>query len=155
MIVWIETNCIIPKFDLHNFNIVFFTCRSLLVKCANKRISAERVLEHPWLKCASESAPLTTPAVIKKNNSALELSHFAESAMAVNRVVQQHFSMNLGYLERPSLYRRDASSCSAHLFGLSPPSESHLMQRRRKGGSCQYMSHASLATPQPISSPSG
>ncbi|XP_045474695.1 MAP kinase-interacting serine/threonine-protein kinase 1-like [Harmonia axyridis] len=129
--------------------------RSLLVKCANKRISAERVLEHPWLRCASDAAPLTTPAVIRRNNSALELSHFAESAMAVNRVVQQHFSMNLGYLERPSIYRTDSRNCSSQLFGLSPPSESHLMQRRRRGGSCQYLSRSSVVTPQPISSPSG
>ncbi|KAL3268756.1 hypothetical protein HHI36_007858, partial [Cryptolaemus montrouzieri] len=131
--------------------------RSLLVKCASKRISAERVLEHPWLKCASDSAPLTTPAVIKKNNSARELSQFAESAMAVNRVVQQHFSMNLDYLERPNVYRRtDSIPCSARVLGLSPPSESNLMQRRMRGRSCQYMlCSPATTTPQPISSPSG
>lgn len=33
-----------------------------------------------------------------RNNSARELSAFAESAMAVNRVFQQHFSMHLDVL---------------------------------------------------------
>ncbi|CAG9856256.1 unnamed protein product [Phyllotreta striolata] len=113
----------------------------LLVKNASDRISAEKVLMHPWLQVASNTAALTTPAVIKKNNSALELSQFAESAMAVNRVVQQHFSMKLDYLERPNIYpqeKRPMKSCaSAKMFGLSPPSESNLMRRRVNGSSCQ------------------
>lgn len=39
---------------------------SLLVKCAPKRLSAEEVLQHPWLRVANDDAPLTTPAVIKR-----------------------------------------------------------------------------------------
>lgn len=104
--------------------------------------SAEQVLQHPWLRCASDTAALTTPEVIKKNNSARELSQFAESAMAVNRVVHQHFSMNLDYVECQNIYpkNRPLKACaSARMFGLSPPSESKLMQRRIKGRSCQYM----------------
>lgn len=127
---------------------------SLLVKNASARISAEEVLQHPWLQYASETAELTTPAVIKKNNSARELSQFAESAMAVNRVVHQHFSMNLDYLERPNVYPDDNKSMykGSRIFGLSPPSESNLLQRRHKGRSCQFL----LPSPVPaISSPSG
>merc|ERR1711974_68202 len=57
---------------------------------------------------------------IRKNNSSRELSLFAESAAAVNRVVLQHMSVNLGLWEQTS-----------NLSGLSPPSESRLMQRRK------------------------
>lgn len=61
--------------------------------------------------------------------------------MAVNRVVLQHFSMNLelGCTENPPLLEpsailepclnRDAEGTA--LFGLSPPSESRLIQRRK------------------------
>lgn len=77
-----------------------------------------------------------------RNNSARELSAFAESAMAVNRVVLQHFSMNLelGCTETPSLFEPSAvldpglnnrATEGTALFGLSPPSESRLIQRRK------------------------
>lgn len=118
----------------------------LLVKSASDRLSAADVLNHPWLRCASDSMPLPTPAVIKKNNSARELSQFAESAMAVNRVVQQHFSMCLDYLERPNVYPQDPPP-----HGLSPPSESLLLQRRLKA---RQMLVPPTTTPA-IPSPSG
>lgn len=77
-----------------------------------------------------------------RNNSARELSAFAESAMAVNRVVLQHFSMNLelGCTQTPSLLEPSAilepglnntAAEGTALFGLSPPSESRLIQRRK------------------------
>ncbi|KAK9892848.1 hypothetical protein WA026_022309 [Henosepilachna vigintioctopunctata] len=106
--------------------------RSLLVKSSGERISAEHVLEHAWLKCASDSVPLTTPAVRKKHNSVQELSQFAESAMDVHRIVQQRFSMNLDYLERPIKYRRTNSISS-------PPRESNLLQRSERGTSCRCL----------------
>lgn len=60
-----------------------------------------------------------------RNDSLKKLSTFAESAMSVNRVIVQHFSMNAtGPLHRDSV------------FGLSPPSESLLMQRRQHKWSC-------------------
>ena len=144
---------------------------------------------------------LTTPSIIRRNNSARELSAFAESAMAANRVILQHFSVNLENLaekreprlstsstdddNHPYGHMSDSNSelsehskvcathssnefdvnsrlksCSIHsstdltdskstgknrlmykdasvpqLFGLSPPSESRLMQRRLKARS--------------------
>lgn len=80
--------------------------------------------------------------------------------MAVNRVVQQHFSMNADYLEKSDIYPSHAkngekplkSCASVKIFGLSPPSESNLMQRRIRTGSCQFL------LPKPttaIPSPSG
>lgn len=70
---------------------------------------------------------LSTVAFSCRNNSARELSAFAESAMAVNRVVLQHFSMNLDMV-------RDGTEpqCGAgDMLSLSPPSESRLAQRRK------------------------
>jgi len=70
---------------------------------------------------------LETPNVMRRNQSASQLSNFAESAMAVNRVVLQHFSM-MKHHSGDS----ESSDCgsSSSLFGLSPPSESELIQRR-------------------------
>jgi len=63
----------------------------LLVKTAKNRLSARDVLLHPFLNQKSQDwCPLETPGRIRKNNSALALSQFAESAAAVNRVVVQH-----------------------------------------------------------------
>merc|ERR1712066_543683 len=67
-----------------------------------------------WARISSNAKDL-----IRKNNSARALSQFAESAAAVNRVVQQHC-------------RSQTECCQSMSFaGLSPPSESYLLQRRR------------------------
>merc|ERR1711981_123020 len=146
----------------------------LLVKDPRKRLSAEQVLEHPWVKFGGPSRVLVTPQNIKRNNSARELSAFAESAMAVNRVVLQHMSINLeehvdlvpedehheenkendepegGLLAAMADIETNNNPCSQPAsmttsnakmaekrkapppFGLSPPSESKLLQRRTK-----------------------
>merc|ERR1712061_713309 len=123
----------------------------LLVKDARQRLSAEMVLAHPWVRFGGPSKVLVTPQNIKRNNSARELSAFAESAMAVNRVVLQHMSINLEHPEdcnkeninksinetttttTENKLRKAASSKNDNQvapFGLSPPSESKLIQRR-------------------------
>uniref|UniRef100_A0A182P577 Protein kinase domain-containing protein n=1 Tax=Anopheles epiroticus TaxID=199890 RepID=A0A182P577_9DIPT len=99
--------------------------RGLLVKEAPKRLSATAVLNHPWIRISDDTdcavgginskankekqrrRVLKTPGVIRRNQSALELSHFAESAMAVKRVIMQHFSMRYDYMtkERPNIYQ--------------------------------------------------
>jgi len=67
----------------------------LLVKDARRRLSAEMVLSHTWLKTGGSSATLlVTPENIRRNNSAREISAFAESANNVKRVVLQHLSLN-------------------------------------------------------------
>ncbi|XP_039295702.1 MAP kinase-interacting serine/threonine-protein kinase 1 isoform X2 [Nilaparvata lugens] len=165
----------------------------LLVKEASLRLSAACVLQHPWLKQCERSAaaqgklterPLTTPHVIRRNNSARELSAFAESAMAVKRVVLQHFSMTSDsvvdlYLKAEAEAEADANALP---FGLSPPSESRLLQRRLSaarsannggdhvqgigggataklvvggGGECSKQVPAAAAIPTVISSASG
>jgi len=89
--------------------------KKLLVKTAKNRISASDVLAHPWMKNKND-LKLGTPAKIREHNSATVLSLFAESAAAVNRVVLQHMSCNLTEMENT---------------GLSPPTDSVLLQRRR------------------------
>jgi len=52
------------------------------------------------------------PASSYSNQSARKLSQFAESAMAVNRVILQQFSMQLNYLnkERSNIYQPSAKT---------------------------------------------
>jgi MAP kinase interacting serine/threonine kinase len=115
----------------------------LLVKEASRRLSAENVLEHPWILSGGPNTALDTPAVIRRNNSARELSAFAESAMALNRVMLQHFSINVNIeanlLEGDEEAEAELSSLSqspvltkskGSLCRLSPPSESSLARRR-------------------------
>jgi len=154
----------------------------LLVKDARQRLSAEMVLSHPWVKYGGPSKVLVTPQNIKRYNSARELSAFAESAMAVNRVVLQHMSINLmdeealeeilkaesevevdnkenidsssagsatatalsqtgNSLENGKFESKLAEKRKAQLppFGLSPPSESKLIQRRSRQKSSQSL----------------
>jgi len=127
----------------------------LLVKDAKKRLSAKDVLNHDWLN-NNNNAELTTPLKIRKDNSARQLSLFAESASAVNRVVLQHMSVNI---------MQDNISDN-NCIGLSPPSESLMLQRRKslqKGHSLQLnrinnnnkvLSIQDLVGPVPIVSPS-
>ncbi len=116
-------------------------CR-LLVKDARRRLSAEMVAEHPWVRRGGPARPLVTPQNIRRNNSARELSAFAESAMAVNRVVLQHMGNGGGHAEEEEeeeyiqeKEKKVESGCqkkSTPPLGLSPPSESKILQRRRQ-----------------------
>jgi len=128
--------------------------KRLLVKDAKKRLSAQDVMGHEWLR-NNNTAQLRTPATIRKENSARQLSLFAESAAAVNRVVLQHLSLNTMEL--------DTGCC-----GLSPPSESIVLQRRksvqagaaplqhlnRLNNNNKVLSIQDLVGPVPIVSPS-
>jgi len=99
----------------------------LLVKDAKKRLSAKEVLTHAWFSTVSPTN-LQTPAKINKNKTAKELSQFAESAAAVNRVVLQH-----GMIASTTTASTTTEVDKIHtsVMGLSPPSESRLLQRRR------------------------
>lgn len=105
--------------------------RHLLVKDPRHRYSAEKVLNHPWVAQGGPTTQLETPHVIRRNNSAKELSAFAESAIAVNRMMQQHMALSID----KQMAADDANSTPP--FGLSPPSESKLAQRRLRAQSLQ------------------
>lgn len=55
------------------------------------RLSAAKVLSHPWLETNS-TTELPSSAMFRLNNNAKHLNEFAESASAVNRVMLQHCS---------------------------------------------------------------
>lgn len=67
----------------------------LLVRNPHQRYTAEQVQRHPWLsKGQTATTPLATPFMLSRNNTVRELSTFTETANAVNRMIQQHLSMN-------------------------------------------------------------
>ncbi|XP_053682220.1 probable serine/threonine-protein kinase pXi [Sabethes cyaneus] len=128
--------------------------RGLLVKEAPKRLSAGAVLNHPWIKITDEGdcidgvnsaaikekqrrRVLKTPGIIRRNQSARELSHFAESAMAVKRVILQHFSMRYDYMnkERPNIYhqsvvkQQDIATSSENNNSEQPCSKIYLAEK--------------------------
>jgi len=100
----------------------------LLVKDARQRLSAEMVLAHPWVRDGGPSLrPLVTPQNIRRNNSARELSAFAESAVAVKRVVMQHMSLNMfeeceerEHNGAGSGATREATPCAQNAYAYSP-----------------------------------
>ncbi|XP_034659824.1 LOW QUALITY PROTEIN: probable serine/threonine-protein kinase MARK-C [Drosophila subobscura] len=109
----------------------------LLVKQASKRLSAEAVLNHHWIRMCEHEPPtsrqsgrhkaLQTPSNIRRNHqSAREISQFAESAMAVKRVILQHFSMRYDYMkERPNIYQPSQAYMDAYSdenYNPKPPS---------------------------------
>merc|ERR1712098_140353 len=96
----------------------------LLVKDAKKRLSAKEVLTHSWFSNV-RSTKLSTATKINRNKSAKELSMFAESAAAVNRVVVQHS------VASESVASETDGNVSLPVLGLSPPSESRLLKRRK------------------------
>jgi len=124
----------------------------LLVKDARKRYSASDVLVHPWLRSGAATTLLPTPALMRQNNNTKQLSQFADSAAAVNRVVLQHLSGNLWEVPpRPPDSQGE--------LGLSPPSESRLLQRRKslqiaRFSSTEVIKIQDLTGPVAIASPS-
>lgn len=132
----------------------------LLIKDARLRLSATSVLAHPWLQNTADSRDVPLPAVVNNrlNSNAKQLNMFADSAAAVNRVVLQHLSVNLWEVPaRPADYSQE--------LGLSPPSESKLLQRRkslqsqslqlaRYNSSDKVINIQDLVGPVPIASPS-
>ncbi|XP_032583825.1 serine/threonine-protein kinase PKH2 isoform X2 [Drosophila mojavensis] len=122
-------------------------CR-LLVKQASKRLSAEAVLSHKWIrmceqeplvsKQTSRHKALQTPNNIRRNHqSAREISQFAESAMAVKRVILQHFSMRYDYMkERPNIYQPSQAYKDAYSDeNYNPKPPAHYVRSRSRNAS--------------------
>lgn len=110
---------------------------NLLVRDASSRLSASKILEHPWLKYADSdevdsNVALHTPSNIRRNQSARDLSNLAESVMQVNRVIMQHFSMNYSYMERPNVYRPHGDAVRATQSYYCPKRRPPTITRRSK-----------------------
>ncbi|KAM6938927.1 MAP kinase-interacting serine/threonine-protein kinase 1 isoform 1-T2 [Lycodopsis pacificus] len=90
----------------------------LLVRDATLRLSAARVLKHPWVQGNAPERGLTTPHVLQRNSSTKDLSQFAAEAIAFNRQLSQHDEQQEDV---------GAIVCSMR---LSPPSNSRLARRR-------------------------
>ncbi|XP_023159816.2 probable serine/threonine-protein kinase MARK-A isoform X2 [Drosophila hydei] len=131
-------------------------CR-LLVKEASKRLSAEAVLTHKWIRMCEQEPPvskqtirhkaLQTPSNIRRNHqSAREISQFAESAMAVKRVILQHFSMRYDYMkERPNIYQPSQAYMDAYSdenYNPKPPAH---FTRSRSQRNASTLSSAAVA----------
>lgn len=63
----------------------------LLTKESSKRLTAEQVLGHPWIRDGhcNTSTPLATPTNLRRQASIKQLEDFASRAMAVHRAVQK------------------------------------------------------------------
>ncbi|UYV62205.1 MKNK1 [Cordylochernes scorpioides] len=75
--------------------------RNLLVKDANRRYTADKVLRHPWVAHGGPITPLETPSIIRRNNSAKDLGAFAENANAVKRMFLHHLACSLEAVDSP------------------------------------------------------
>ncbi|CAN7989827.1 unnamed protein product [Ixodes pacificus] len=138
----------------------------LLVKDAGKRYTAEEVLRHPWVAHGgpttqspssahwpnspsingSATTTLHTPSVIRRNNSARDLAAFAESANAVKRLVQHQLAWSTELRRVPSHDPDTPDPSPPTGFGLSPPGESRLAQRRGMGRSLSLRGSAESVT---------
>jgi MAP kinase interacting serine/threonine kinase len=70
--------------------------RHLLVRNPRKRYSAADVLKHPWVTKPQAATPLATPHILTRNNSTKDLESFAETAISINRMMQQQHLMISG-----------------------------------------------------------
>lgn len=120
--------------------------RHLLVRNPRKRYSAEDVLNHPWVSQPASTSQLATPQILTRNNSTKDLESFAETAVSIHRMMQQHQMIgrlnnsDIGIRIRFSSSDEDTNSddCDVdalsfdvgHGLKLSPPEYNAIAKRR-------------------------
>ncbi|KAH3773574.1 MAP kinase-interacting serine/threonine-protein kinase 1-like isoform X2 [Dreissena polymorpha] len=77
--------------------------RRLLVREPSKRYSAADVLRHKWIVSPPDATPLATPRILTRNNSTKDLENFADAAISINRMMQQHLHIS----GPPKFFMRD------------------------------------------------
>lgn len=83
------------------------------------------------------------------NQSAFELSQFAESAMAVKRVIMQHFSMKYDYMnkERPNIYHPSRSGlCNDEFMTSNSSNPNAISSALDSGAIADYREHTNEPT---------
>lgn len=141
--------------------------RHLLVREPSKRYSAVEVLNDPWITHPPEATPLATPRILTRNNSTKDLESFADAAISINRMMQQHLILS----EPPKFFIREEDTFDEGLesdeiqnneldddfdvptFRLSPPCSNLAMRRqpleaRISIGSSGFESGSSLPNSQ-------
>ncbi|KAL4236439.1 MAP kinase-interacting serine/threonine-protein kinase 1 [Mactra antiquata] len=141
--------------------------RHLLVRDPSKRFTAADVLKDVWVTDPPEATPLATPRILTRNNSTKDLESFADAAISINRMMQQHLIIS----EPPKFYIREEDTFDEGLesdeiqnhendddfdvptFRLSPPCSSLAMRRqpleaRISIGSSGFESGSSLPNSQ-------
>jgi MAP kinase interacting serine/threonine kinase len=70
--------------------------RHLLEHDVTKRYSAEEVLVHPWIRSIGQvpKTQLSTPSLLKRNNSVRDIDKYADEALAINRMVEHSFTIH-------------------------------------------------------------
>lgn len=92
----------------------------LLVKEPKQRISAEMILEHPWITGGGSDTLLNTPHNINKIIFGCDkISKFASSAMDINSIQMQHLDMPLD-MTADFLSSSSQSSSDDTMYGTSP-----------------------------------
>ncbi|GAB1610651.1 MAP kinase-interacting serine/threonine-protein kinase 1-like [Argonauta hians] len=113
----------------------------LLVRDARSRYSAMDVLKDPWVIQPPAPTPLATPRILTRNNSTKDLESFAETAISINRMMQQHLAISE---QRTRGFVRQSTDSSSVKFILSSPGSSSLARRRhRRATSSSGKSHYS------------
>jgi len=122
----------------------------LLVKNARARLTAEQVLNHPWVIYGAPETRLETPQIMRRNDSVKEVSTFAGSAMACSRLMRHHLPLNededeieCSTVDVSNRTEETIASTAKTTFGLSPPSMSKLAQRRLQRLSLSQQENAS------------
>lgn len=114
--------------------------KHLLVRDARTRYSAMDVLRDPWVVQPPAATPLATPRILTRNNSTKDLESFAETAISINRMMQQHLAISEQRTRGFGKYQ--STDSSSVKFILSPPGSSSLA-RRRRAASSSGKSHSS------------
>lgn len=118
--------------------------RHLLVREPSQRYSAAEVLKDKWIISPPDATPLATPRILTRNNSTKDLESFADTAISINRMMQQHLIIS----EPPKFFIREEDvfdegvecdeiqndECDDNFdfptFKLSPPCSSLAMRRQ-------------------------